>query len=234
MFRELSDLIKYTPSSADGSHYRAAVVEENLLGKPTLATRRLTAQRLSELYGLDPNIPVFRALRHLWDSERSGRPLLAFLVAFARDPLLRLTTDAVLPVLSGRPVTSADIVTVLNDRLGPRLNPSVCHKVARNAGSSWTQSGHLSGRTSKRRAKPVATPGSACMALLLGYAMGLRGQALFTSEWARVLDTSYTELNQLVLAANRLGLLNFRQVGDVIEVQFPTLLKPYEEALCHG
>lgn len=234
MLHELTELLKFTPSDVAASRYRSAIVDDNLLGKRTYATRKLTAQRLSELYGLDPAIPVFRVLRRLWDSDHAGRPLLAFLVAFARDPLLRTTTEAVLPVPLGRPVTTSNIDAALNERLGTRLNPSVRHKVARNVGSSWTQAGHLQGRASKHRTKPVASPSAACMALLLGYATGLRGLALLTSDWARILDASYSELNQLVHAANRVGLLNFRQIGDVIEVQFPALLFPYEETLCHG
>jgi hypothetical protein len=234
MLNELSELLKFTPASADSAEYRRVIIDDNLLGKRTLATRKLTAQRLSELYGLDPSVPIFRVLRQLWEADHAGRPMLAFLTAFARDPLLRTTADTILSVQLGRPVTTNDIDASLEDRLGTRLNPSVRHKVARNIGSSWTQSGHLQGRTAKRRAKPTTSPSTACLALLLGYATGLRGRALFTSDWARVLDASYSELSQLVHAANRAGHLNFRQVGDVIEVQFPKLLRPYEETLCHG
>ena len=234
MLQELTDVIKFTPPTAGSPQYRAAIVDDNLLGKRTLATRKLTAQRLSELYALDPGVPIFRALRRLWDTDHAGRPLLAFLVAFARDPLLRMTTDAVLPIALGRAVTTAEIDAVLEGRLGTRLNPSVRNKVARNAGSTWTQSGHLHGRAAKRRTKPVVSPGAACMALLLGYVTGLRGRALFTSEWSRMLDASYKELSQLVQAAHRVGLLNFSQVSDVIEIQFPSLIRPHEEALCRG
>lgn len=234
MFLELFDLLKFTTPTAGSSEYRSAIVEDNLLGKRTLATRKLTAQRLSELYGLDPSVPIFRVFRRLWDADHAGRPLLAFLVAYARDPLLRHTTDAVLNAPLGRPVSTTDIDLALQDRLGARLNPSVRHKVARNIGSSWTQSGHLTGRTAKRRTKTSASPSAACLALLIGYTTGLRGRALFTSEWARLLDVSYSELIQLVQAANRAGLLNFRQIGDVVEIQFPTLIRPYEETLCHG
>lgn len=234
MLSELTELIKFTPAAAGAAAYRAAIIDDNLLGKRTVATRKLTAQRLSELYGLDPAVPIFRVMRQLWESDRTGRPLLAFLVAYARDPLLRTTTDAVLPVQHGRPVATAAIDAALDERLGTRLNPSVRNKVARNASSSWTQSGHLQGRTTKHRAKPVASPGSACMALLLAYVVGLRGRALFTSDWSRLLDTSFAELNQLVQAGNRVGLLNFRQVGDVMDIQFPALLRPHEETLCHG
>lgn len=234
MFQELAELFRFTPPDADAQKLRQVVVEENLLGKRTLATRKLTVQRLSELYALDPVIPIYRCLRKLWDADHSARPLLAFLVAYARDPLLRLTTDAVLPAPLGQPVATGDLDAVLQARLIARLNPAVQHKVARNAASSWTQSGHLVGRISKRRAKPTVSPAAATMAVLLGYVTGVRGPALFNSEWTRVLDVSYSELMVLVQAANRNGLLNFRQVGDVIEVQFPSLLRPYEEALCHG
>lgn len=234
MLAELSELMKFTDPNCGPDDYRRSIVDDNLLGKRTLATRKLTYQRLSELYGLDPAIPLFRVLRRLWNADHSGRPLLAFVVAFSRDPLLRMTADVVLSVQIGQAVSTADIDAGLETRLGRRLNPSVRHKVARNAGSSWTQSGHLHGRARKRRAKASASPSAACLALLVAYSTGLRGRALFTSDWARLLDTSYSELVQLVQAANRAGLLNFRQVGDVVEIQFPTLLRPYEEALCHG
>ncbi len=233
MFAELSDLLKFTPAAGTMAEYRAAIVDDNLLGKRTLATRKLTFQRLSELYGLNPAVPIFRVMRQLWDADRAGRPMLAFLVALARDPLLRMTTDAVLMAPVGRPVPTRELDDALEQRLGKRLSPAVRHKVARNAASSWTQSGHLQGRTSKRRVKPAASPSVACMALVLGYATGLRGRALFTSDWARALDVSHAELVQLVRAGNRQSLMNYREVGDIIEVQFPTLLRPYEETLCH-
>jgi len=234
MFAELADLLKFTPTASTMAEYRAAIVDDNLLGKRTLATRKLTFQRLSELYGLNPAVPVFRVMRQLWDADRAGRPMLAFLVAIARDPLLRMTTDTVLMAPVGRPVPTRELDDALEQRLGKRLSPAVRHKVARNAASSWTQSGHLQGRTAKRRVNPAASPAAACMALVLGYATGLRGRALFTSDWARVVDASYSELHRLVQAANRAGLLNYRQVGDVIELQLPTLIRPYEEKLCHG
>jgi hypothetical protein len=234
MFSELAELLKFVPASATASEYRSAIIADNLLGKKTQATRKLTAQRLSELYALDPDVPIFRVLRRLWESDRSGRPMVALLVALARDPLLRITADAIASTLRGRPVSSADLDTALNDRLGPRLNPAVRNKVARNVASSWTQSGHLQGRASKVRSKPAPSPSAACLALLLGYATGLRGRALFNTEWVRALDTTHSEFLQLVHAANRVGLLNFRQIGDVIEVQFPDLLREHEESLCHG
>ena len=71
-------------------------MDENLLGKPTATTRRITFERLRELYGLDPSLLVFRALRDVWDADESAQPLLALLCATARDPILRAMTPFVL------------------------------------------------------------------------------------------------------------------------------------------
>ena len=89
MLAELVDLLAALPRSATRDDYRSAIVEHNVLGKSTNASRRLTNQRLGELYGLDPAIPVFRVLRRLWDLDEDGRPLVAMMCALTRDPLLR-------------------------------------------------------------------------------------------------------------------------------------------------
>ena len=234
MLAELLELLKFTDPSSGAPDYRAAITEDNLLGKRTVATRKLTFQRMAELYGLDPAIPIFRVMRKLWDSDRVGRPMLAFLVAYSRDPLLRMTADLVLATPLGRSLTTADLDHALEGRLGQRLNASVRNKVARNIGSSWTQSGHLTGRGSKRRDKPVLSPAVVCLALLIGYCTGLRGRAMLGSEWVRLLSLSHADLMEHVRAAHRLGLLDFHQVGDTLEIQFPALLRPFEQALCHG
>ena len=50
--------------------YVAAIVEENVLGKPTQTTRQRTAQRLGELYALDPTCTAVPAAAALL----AGRP----------------------------------------------------------------------------------------------------------------------------------------------------------------
>ena len=53
-----------------------------------MATRKLSSQRLSELYALDPQVPPFRVMRRCWYADRDGQAILAMLLALARDPLL--------------------------------------------------------------------------------------------------------------------------------------------------
>src|ERR1035437_8238027 len=98
MLDELKATLEDAPNDALRAAYVAASVEHNCLGKPTSATRTLSAQRLSELYSLDPDVPLFRIMRNLWRLDERGQPLLALLVALARDPLLVATTSAVIPL----------------------------------------------------------------------------------------------------------------------------------------
>jgi len=152
---EVQHLFAVTPTEASKAEYWRSIIEGNSLGKRTGSTRRLSAQRLAELYGLDPTVPMFRVLRHFWGVAPEGNSLLAFLCAYARDPLLRLTTPAVLDLPVGTPVKTADLEAPLAQALTGRLNPSIINNVARNAGSCWTQSGHLVGRPRKVRSRSI-------------------------------------------------------------------------------
>src|ERR1035437_1898593 len=83
MLAELRAVLAAVPANGSRPDYVDAVVEGNCLRKPTTSTRRLTLQRLSELYGLAPEITIFRILRRLWDIDPDSRPLLALLAALA-------------------------------------------------------------------------------------------------------------------------------------------------------
>jgi len=101
MLEEFQTLLKACQPESTRAAYRDAVVNHNCLGKRTVATRRLTDQRLSELYALDPSVLLFRVMRRLWQAEDRGRPLLALLLALARDPLLRITAPPILRLRHG-------------------------------------------------------------------------------------------------------------------------------------
>lgn len=213
------------PSRAD---YLRAVLEDNALGKGTAASRRITLQRLSELYGLDPLLGVFRVLRRLWEIDQPGRPLLALLCALARDPLLRTTADVVLPLAVGAELPRVALHEALaaadgllgadSAPTGARFNAAILDKVARNAASSWAQSGHLYGRVRKVRRAVVPTPGSAAFALWLGSLEGLAGDYLLTTLWAAVLDATPNRLFDCALEAKQLGLLRAVAGGGVREI----------------
>jgi len=223
MLSELSQvMVTVTPRSAR-TVYVSAVIEDNCLGKPTASTRRLTLQRLSELYALDPKIPLFRVFRSLWEHAEDSHALLALQCALARDPLLVATADAVLQLGINAEFLRDPMRHGIRAVVGERLNESTLDKVVRNAASSWTQSGHLSGRALKIRQQVTPTAATIAFGLYLGYQSGFRGNDLFSSGWIAVLDCSPTQAKNLALEAKRLGLIDIRMAADVIEIGFSRL-----------
>ena len=187
------------------------------------ATRRLSSQRLSELYGLDPKLPLFRVLLRLWNIDQENHPRLALLAAIARDPLLAATRSSVIALALGVEMQREPMKAALRSTVGDRLNDSTLKKVCRNAASSWTQSGHLEGRTFKKRRLVQASPATAAFALYLANAAGFRGADTFESSWFRVLDCDPFQARDCALEAKRLGLINLRMAGNVVELDVALL-----------
>jgi hypothetical protein len=233
MLEELSLLLDKVPSGAAGAAYIAAITTENVLGKPTQTTRRVSALRLGELYALDPGCALFRLLRHFWAADSAARPMLAFLVAAARDSLLRETTPFVQGIAIREPVTPEQVARHLAEKYPGRFRASTALATAQRLASSWAQAGFLQGKAKKRRSRPTVTPVVAAFAVLLGYLRGLRGKRLLDSAWARLLDRPEGEVADLVTEASRQGWLNYKAAGTVVEITFPGLLRPQEEKAAH-
>jgi hypothetical protein len=228
MLEELRALLAKCQPDASRDDYLSAIHEDNCLGKRTVATRKLSSQRLSELYALDPGTTLFRIIRQFWYADHKGQALLALLLALARDPLLRATASSVLCLRPGEELSRQPMTDALNRTVGSRLSESTLDKVVRNAASSWTQSGHLKGRGRKFRQQVMPTAATTAFALLLGYLTGKQGAALFESLWAHVLDAPTSELLHLATDARRLGFLDMSQSGGVIDINFMRLLAPDE------
>jgi len=218
MLSELMAVLAATPNGASRADYAVAIIGGNCLGKATTATRRLTNQRLGELYGLDSQIPIFRVLRRLWSTDVAGRPLLALQCAVARDPLLAATVVPVLSLVPGSELQRDAIKAELRKLVEERLSDATLDKVIRNTASSWAQSGHLVGRTFKKRALVRATPGSVAFGLYLGHAVGFRGAQLFATGWLSLLDCTAARARDLAVEAKRIGLIDLRIAGDVVDL----------------
>jgi len=223
MFAELTAVLPAVPPKGSRKDYADAVIEGNCLGKPTTATRRLSLQRLNELYALDPELPIFRVLRRLWDADPPSRSLLALLAALARDPLLLATAEAIVPLAEGIEMPRKSMADGLRKVVGERLSDATLDKVIRNAASSWSQSGHLSGRTFKVRRKVLPTPTAVAFALYLGAGAGFHGEELLNCGWMKALDCTPSQALNLAIEAKRLGLLDLRVAGDVFELSLDRL-----------
>ena len=226
---ELRALLARRPVPATERSYRFAIVDQNILGKPTAAARRITFERLRELYGLDPALLVFRALDDLWDADDSAQPMIALLCSTARDPILRAMTPFVLHLPMGATTTPQELAEEADHQFPGKFVASSRERLGRNVSSSWEKVGLLSGRHTKTRAKSQARPTSLAYAFLLGDLCGKRGQALFTTLWATMLDTPNHELKELAVVASRQGWIDYRASGDVVEVSFRHLMRDQGE-----
>jgi len=134
----------------------------------------------------------------------------------------------------GEEMARQRLTDAVRQAVGGRLNDETLDKVVRNTASSWTQSGHLDGRSRKKRRMIQPTAGSVAFALMLGYMLGLRGRTLFESLFSRVLDRDENALTFLAMDAKRLGLLDIKSGGGMTVVAFDAILTEKEKRLIHG
>ena len=229
MLAELTALLDAVDDNkASREDYVRAIIEANCLGKRTEKNRLISKRYLVELYAIDPNVLLFRALLFFWRRDVTGRPLLALLCAYARDTLLRASAGYILPLPEGASVSRESTEQFLDSLSPGRYSPGKLASNAKNINSTWTQSGHLNGRVRKIRTPVQATPGAVAYALLLGYLTGDRGEALMRTDYIKLLDSTFENAVALAEDASRKGWIVFKRVDNVIEAVFPNQLNPQE------
>lgn len=208
--------------------YLTAIIEDNCLQKQSLNNRRLTARHLTNLYGLDSSIAVFRALRYFWDRDEAARPILALLCASVRDSLLHDVAHHVVGLPLDSAITSKDTETWIDDLQPGRFSKATLKSAAQNINATWTQAGYLSGRVRKTRTPLKVTSGAVAYALFLAYLSGFRGRELFDSLYVRLLDCSTHDAIEMAQQASQRGWIRINRIGDTIDIRFPNLLEPQE------
>jgi hypothetical protein len=231
MLDDLRLLLAHTAPQATRADYASAVIDDNVLGKPTRKARELALRHMATLYALDLANPIFRALRRLWSLDEAAQPLLALAVALARDPLLRGTQPFILRQAVGAAVPRESVTAYLNDAHPERFSPASLKSFAQNVAGTWTAAGFLQGRVRKSRVMVQPHPESTTLLLFLGYLEGRTGQRLFSSDWTNLVGSSPGELEALANSASHRGLLVFMNAGGVKEVRFPGFLTPEEERI---
>ena len=225
MLDELRALLASCGPDATRDDYLAAIHNDNCLGQAHGGdSENLESASFGVICDSTRRCFCFRIMRRCWYADRAGQPVLALLLALARDPLLRASVPPILRMRPGEELARQQLTDALNQAVGHRLNESTLDTVVRNVASSWTQSGHLRGHSRKVRQTVTPTAANTAFALLLGHLAGKRGTTLFESLWAQVLDSPPGELVHLAMDARRLGFLDMRQSGGVIDVAFSRLL----------
>jgi hypothetical protein len=232
----LQQLLGVVPPESGLGEYERAVVVENVLGKDKVGARKRTFRYLRELYVLRADSVLFRALRDLWDDDRSGQPLLAGLCALARDTAFRASAGAILEAEPGDVLTSGDLSAAVEQIYPGVYNEPTLAKIGRNTYSSWEQTGHLEpgAKTGRVRRRPGATGSTLAYALMLGYLEGIRGEALFGTLWARfskvyrVRDDLEGEERAFKLFENAAGYEAVRrEIGALRKIDHPHVVKVF-------
>jgi len=234
MLEELSKLIEAVPNAIVYDEYVEAITDQNCLLKRSSSSRKITADFLTELYALDPTLPIFRTLLFFWNRDEEGRPLLAMLCAICRDRVLDNSFKEIKSSAFGAEVQKKQIEKLIDEMEPNRFSESTLQSMARNILSSWTKSGHLKGRREKVRIHVKASPATVAYAIYLGYLTGERGPALFETKYMEINDCSKDTAIELAENASARGWIFFKRVGNVMEISLPNLITKEEAALIYG
>ena len=164
---------------------------------------------------------------------RGGLCLPGLCVHARAIPVFRASAPPVLAANPGDQVVRTDLAEAVGMQFPTAYSEPTLAKIGRNTFSSWEQTGHLEAvaRTMKVRQRPVCSPAALAFALLLGHIEGVRGEALFETLWARVLDLPRRHLFALAMIASQRSLIDFRHSGGITVVGFTELLRPMEGQL---
>ncbi len=228
---ELEIVMNAVPVGSHQATYEMAIVDNNVLSLKTQASREWRFQTLRRLYQFTPNSVLFRALRDLWIRAAEAHPLLACICALSQDTVFRATATFVANLRIGEEVTYSDFVAPIEDHFPGAYKQSTIATIAMKAYASWGQTGHFGAAQKGLRVRQIAVcrPENVAYALLLGYLDGARGETLFETLWAGILDHPKSQLFELAFAASQRGMLEYRNAGGIVEVGFRNLLRPMED-----
>ncbi len=233
MFLEMRMLVHAMPPVVSLDDFVKVIVEENILEKPTLSSRKKSLRHLFELYGMDPTKALFRVFWDLAHSDLDSLPQLCLVCAYARDPQLRYSFELVRSMRLGEILVRSAMEQHLENGFPSRFSPAMKKSMAQNVNTSWTFGGHLAGRTKKTRRLPETRPISAAYAMFVGYLTGLRGERLLDSTFAALVSPNRPQLQKALALASARGLLSIKQAAGIVEFDFSNLLTPAEQEFLH-
>ncbi len=233
MFLEMRALISAMPLAVTTADFTNAIVEENVLEKPTLSSRKNSLRHLIELYGMDTSKALFRVLWELGHVDFDSLPQLCLVYAYARDPQLRHSFELIRTLRLDEILARAEMEEHLEKGFPGRFSPAMKKSMAQNVNTSWTFGGHLAGKVKKTRRLPEPRPVSAAYAMFVGYLTGLRGERLLDSAFASLVASNRSQLQTSLSLASAKGLLSLKQAAGIVEFDFSNLLTSAEQELLH-
>lgn len=233
MLVEMQILFRSMPLAVAKNDFIKAIVEENVLEKPTLSSRKKSLRHLTDLYSMDPSKALFRVLWKLGHADLDSLPQLCLVCAYARDPQLRHSFELVRKLRLGEVLVKADMEQHLESGFPGRFSLATKASMAQNVNTTWTFSGHLAGKVKKVRQLPTPRPVSAAYAMFVGYLTGLRGERLLNSPYAFLVSSNRSQMQAALSLASAKGLLSLKQAAGIVEFDFSSLLTSTEKELLH-
>ena len=143
MFLEMRTLVRSMPLAVTQDDFTRAIVEENVLEKPTQGSRSKSLHHLIELYSLDPSRALFRVLWQLGHSDPDSLPQLCLICAYARDAQLRHSFELIRTLRLGEVLERASMEQHLEFGFPGRFSPAMKKSMAQNVNTTWTFGGLL-------------------------------------------------------------------------------------------
>ncbi len=233
MYLEMRVLVISLPLLTTKEDFAKAIIEDNILQKPTLSSRKQSLIRLAQLYGMDTTKALFRVFWELCHVDIDSLPQLCLVCTYARDTQLRYSFELINKLRLGASIMRCEMEQHLANGFPGRFSSATTASMARNVNTSWTFSGHLKGKVKKTRILPEPRPVSATYAMFVGYLTGLRGIRLLDSIYASLVSSSRSQLQAALSLASAKGLLSLKQAAGIVEFDFSNLLTPKEQELLH-
>jgi len=231
MLSELTSVFAAVPVNSGREEYQTAILERNVLGKPTFSSRQKSYRHLVELFALDPSLALFRGLRQFASHDKTSLPLLALTCVFCRDPQLRASFDLIQQLKLGEVLRREKMEEHLEAAFPRRFSVAMKKSLAQNVNTTWTAAGHLVGRAVKKRASPRPNVTASTYSMFAGYLLGLRGDILISSIFGPLVAADPSTLTAHLSVAARNGWVRFRHAGGVREVDFSGSLVPTERGI---
>lgn len=233
MVPELTALLAVAPQDADAEAFRHLAIDQDALHKASVANRTKTFGFLRALYGLRPSLPLFREFRRLSVLSPGDIPLLAGLLALAREPVLRACMAMVLGTPIGKTLGRNDFEAWIREFAPARFSHAMYVSFSHNLYASFFQLGYLGEAVGRRRLRQRASaqPGSAAYAAFLDWLTGLNGLSILDAPYSRTLQLSKAEHLAALSSAGQRGLMRVAHAGGVLQLDFSTWLHPGEARL---
>ncbi len=233
MLHDLQALLSNTAQDANRTELEAAILEENVLGKPTYSSRKKSLRHLIQNYSLDQQKCLFRLLRKFTEEDPSALPRIALVCTFCRDEQLRQSFKLLRGLTPGAALRREQMESHFEQINPGRFSTAMKKSLAQNVMATWRDAQHLKGRATKHRTKPEPLLAASVYAMLAGYLFGLRGEGLLNSVFADLVSPDPALIISHLSAASNRGWLRFRRAGGVVEIDFLPLLTPEEQDIVH-